>query len=130
MTKNLIVNIKESKFFNTRDEYLEHIDQQISSVGSEQSGFINLSSLNLFKIPEVLQKVEDKFWLDLSSNSLSEIPDWFYDLDNIQFLNLSRNKFTQFPIRLLSMKSIIKIVPHRFVIKYKYMDNFIKMRIK
>jgi Leucine-rich repeat (LRR) protein len=103
------VNRNESIFLVRGQEYLEYIDKQVILQSSEQSGFIDLSSLKLIEIPEILQEVEDLFWLDLSSNSLSDLPDWFYDLDNILFLDLSRNNFSQFPIRLLTMKSIIKI---------------------
>ncbi|RKR12218.1 leucine rich repeat (LRR) protein [Maribacter vaceletii] len=96
-------------FFENRRKHHEYVDQKINSIRSDKSGFINLSSLELIEVPEILREVEDKFCLDLSSNSLSDLPDWFYDLDNILFLNLRGNNFSQFPVRLLNMKSIIKI---------------------
>lgn len=98
-----------SKYFDNRQEYLEYKENRINSISSERSGVINLSSLELTEIPEVLKDVEDKYWVDLSGNSLSDLPDWFYDLDNILFLDLSGNKFSQLPIRLFHMKSILKI---------------------
>ncbi|WP_298247328.1 COR domain-containing protein [uncultured Christiangramia sp.] len=103
------MNINDPIFFDSRQEYLEHINEEINLIRSDRSGFIDLSSLQLKEIPEILKEVEDKFWLDLSDNLLSDIPDWFYDLDNILFLNLSLNNFSQLPIRLLKMDSIIKI---------------------
>lgn len=77
----------------------------------EKSGgkILDLSSLNIRKIPSEILSLKNIEVLDLSSNSIRILPDSVNQFQNLSTINLSNNKIELFPTVLSTFQHIKKI---------------------
>ena len=105
--KNLIdlssLNAKEHEF------YLKECLYRVEQCKKHQYKKLNLSSLQITKLPEKLSELNWLKELNLSYNKLDRLPDWIGDFSELTVLNLHDNYLTGLPdsiIKLQRLKTI------------------------
>lgn len=73
---------------------------------------LNLSCMDMRKLPEDIYVLRGLYELDISCNHLTDLPYTFPMLHNLKILNCWANNFEAFPNCLISMPNLRKVYIH------------------
>jgi internalin A len=80
---------------------------------SSEAKVLDLSSLDLKKLPESVRRLQDLEVLDLENNLLDELPEWIGELEGLKAINLTNNRLQGMPQQIVNLQRLAAI----------YLDN-------